>query len=110
MKAIARLIFTYFTGTGLLRFITSAGLLAGIVGSALLLYFPPLTGGSGNPSRLSLAQEGLVFFFPSPESCASRSAHRCCRRCSRGLPRATTSTSSRTAARSCSQARSRRSR
>jgi len=64
MKAIARLIFTYYTGTALLRFISSAGLLAGIVGSALLLYFPPLTGGSGNPSRLSLAQEALVFFLP----------------------------------------------
>lgn len=64
MKAIARLIFTYYTGTALLRFISSVGLLAGIVGSALLLYFPPLTGGSGNPTRLSLLQEGLVFFLP----------------------------------------------
>jgi hypothetical protein len=64
MKAIARLIYTYYTGTALLRFITSAGLVAGIGGSALLLYFPPLTGGSGNPSRLSLLQEGMVFFLP----------------------------------------------
>ena len=64
MKAIARLIYTYYTGTALLRFISPAGLLAGIGGSALLLYFPPLTGGSGNPTPLSLAQEGLVFFLP----------------------------------------------
>jgi hypothetical protein len=64
MKAILRLIFTYYTGTALLRYITSAGLLLGIGGSALLLYFPPLTGGSGNPSRLSLAQEAIVFFLP----------------------------------------------
>jgi hypothetical protein len=64
MKAIARLIVTYYTGTALLRFITSAGLVAGIGGSALLLYVPPLTGGSGNPTRLSLAQEAVVFFLP----------------------------------------------
>lgn len=64
MKAIARLVFTYYTGTALLRYITLAGLLAGIGGSALLVYMPPLTGGSGNPSRLSLAQEAVVFFLP----------------------------------------------
>jgi hypothetical protein len=64
MKAIARLIFTYYTGTALLRFITSVGLVAGLGGSALLLYFPPLTGGSGNPTRLSLALEAVVFFLP----------------------------------------------
>jgi hypothetical protein len=64
MKAVARLIFTYFTGTALLRIITSAGLVAGIGGSALLVYLPPLTGGSGNPSRLSLAQEAFFFLLP----------------------------------------------
>jgi len=64
MKAIARLIFTYYTGTALLRFISAAGLVAGIGGAALLLYFPPLTGGSSNPTRLSLAQEAVVFFLP----------------------------------------------
>ena len=46
MKAIVRLIFTNFTGTMLLRFITLAGLVAGIGGAALYLYLPPLLGGS----------------------------------------------------------------
>jgi hypothetical protein len=64
MKAIARLIYTYFTGTALLRFITSVGLLAGVGGSLLLLYLPPLTGGSGNPSRWSLAMEAFFFLAP----------------------------------------------
>ena len=64
MKAIARLIFTYYAGTALLRFITSFGLLAGIGGSALLLYLPPLTDGSGNPSRFSLVLESFFFLLP----------------------------------------------
>ena len=64
MKAIARLIFTYFTGTVLLRFITSVGLVAGIGGLGAVLYLPPLTGGSGNPSRFSLAAESVVFLLP----------------------------------------------
>jgi hypothetical protein len=64
MKAMARLIYTYFTGTALLRFITVAGLVAGIGGAALNLYLPPLTGGSGNPSRLSLALETVFFLLP----------------------------------------------
>jgi hypothetical protein len=65
MKAIARLIFTCFTGTALLRFITPAGLLAGLAGSAVLLYLPPLTGGSGNPSQLSLAAESFFGTLPA---------------------------------------------
>ena len=64
MKAIARLMFTNFTGTALLRVITPVGLLVGIVGSALFLYLPPLTGGSGAPSRFSLAQEAFFTFLP----------------------------------------------
>jgi len=64
MKATARLIYTYFTGTALLRFITLAGLVAGIGGAALNLYLPPLTGGSGNPTRFSLAQEAVIFLLP----------------------------------------------
>jgi hypothetical protein len=64
MKAIARLIYTYFTGTALLRFITSAGLVAGVGGSALYLYLPPLVGGSGGASRFSLAQEAFFFSLP----------------------------------------------
>jgi len=64
MKAIARLIYTNFTGTALLRFITLTGLVAGIVGSALYLYLPPLVGGSGGPSRFSLAQEAFFRTLP----------------------------------------------
>jgi hypothetical protein len=64
MKAIVRLIYTNFTGTALLRFITLSGLIAGICGAALNLYLPPLTGGNGNPSRLSLAQEAFIFLLP----------------------------------------------
>lgn len=64
MKAIARLIYTYYTGTVLLRLITLTGLVAGIGGAALNLFLPPLTGGSGNPSRFSLAVETVVFLLP----------------------------------------------
>ncbi|HEY9183157.1 MAG TPA: hypothetical protein VIQ99_08160, partial [Gammaproteobacteria bacterium] len=64
MKAIARFIYTSFTGTALLRAITPIGLIAGIVGSVLLLYFPPLAGGSGNPSRMSLALESFFWLLP----------------------------------------------
>jgi hypothetical protein len=64
MKAIARLIYTNFTGTALLRFITLAGLSASIGGAALYLFLPPLTGGSGHPSRLSLALETFFFLLP----------------------------------------------
>lgn len=64
MKAIARLIYTNFTGTVLLRWITLAGLVAGVGGSALYLSLPPLTGGSGNPSRFSLALETIFFLMP----------------------------------------------
>ena len=45
MKAIARLIYTNFTGTVLLRYITLAGLAAGIAGSALFPFLPPLLAG-----------------------------------------------------------------
>jgi len=64
MKAIVRLIYTNFTGTVLLRFITLAGLVAGIGGSALFLYLPPLVGGSGGQSRFSLAQEAFFRVLP----------------------------------------------
>jgi hypothetical protein len=64
VKAIARLIYTSFTGTALLRVITAAGLVAGIGGAALNLYLPPLTGASGGPSRFSLALETFIFLLP----------------------------------------------
>jgi hypothetical protein len=64
MKAVARLVYTNFTGTVLLRAITIAGLVAGIGGAALNLYLPPSTGGSGGASRFSLAQEAFIFLLP----------------------------------------------
>jgi hypothetical protein len=64
MKAIARLMYTNFTGTALLRFITLTGLVAGIGGAALYLYLPPLLGGSGGPSRFSLAEEAFFRVLP----------------------------------------------
>ena len=64
MKAIVRLMYTNFTGTALLRVITTAGLVAGIGGVALNLYLPPLTGGTGRPSRFSLALETFIFLLP----------------------------------------------
>jgi hypothetical protein len=64
MKAILRLIYTSFTGTALLRFITVAGLVTGIGGSALFLYLPPLVGGSGGQSQFSLAQEAVFRVLP----------------------------------------------
>ena len=64
MKALARLIYTNFTGTVLLTVITTAGLVAGIGGAALNLGLPPLTGGSGDPSRFSLALETFIFLLP----------------------------------------------
>ena len=64
MNALARLIYTNFTGTVLLRVITTAGLVAGIGGAALNLFLPPLTGRSGDPSRLLLALETFIFLLP----------------------------------------------
>ena len=64
MKAIARLIYTSFTGIAVLRWVTLAGLVAGIGGSVLYLNLPPLTGGSGHPTRFSLWQESILFFLP----------------------------------------------
>ena len=63
MKAIVRLVFTCYTGTALLRLITSLGLLAGIGGSALLLYLPSLTNSFGGP-RLSQLLESFLFLLP----------------------------------------------
>jgi len=64
MKAVVRLIYTSFTGTALLRVITPVGLFLGIGASALIAYLPPLTGGSGNSSRLSLWQESVISVLP----------------------------------------------
>jgi hypothetical protein len=64
VKAVLRLIFAYFTGTLLLRWITALGVLGVIGGSALYLYLPPLLRSQGGPSRLSLWQESVVGLLP----------------------------------------------
>lgn len=64
MRAVLRLMLTYFTGTALLRAITPFGLLAGIAGSAIYVSLPPLLGGQGGPSRFSLWLESFFVLLP----------------------------------------------
>ena len=64
MKAVLRLIFTYFTGTALLRGITALGIVGVIGGCVTFLYLPPLLGSQGGPSRFSLAMESLITLAP----------------------------------------------
>lgn len=64
MKAVLRLVVTFFTGTPLLRGITALGLLAVIGGTAALFYLPPLVGGQGGPSPFSLGVETLLTLLP----------------------------------------------
>ena len=64
MKAVLRLIVTYFTGTPLLRGITALGVIGVIGGSAALLYLPPLIGSQGGPSRFALWQETVLTLLP----------------------------------------------
>ena len=60
MKAVLRLIFTYFTGTALLRGITALGIVGVIGGCVTFLYLPPLLGSQGGPSRFSAASTRLT--------------------------------------------------
>ncbi len=64
MKAVLRLVLTYFTGTRLLAVITALGALGAFGGSAAFLYLPPLLGSQGGPSRFSLAVETLFMLTP----------------------------------------------
>ena len=64
MKAVLRLVLTYFTGTALLRAITALGVLGVVGGSMLFLYLPQLLGGQGGPSRFSLGQITLFELAP----------------------------------------------
>jgi hypothetical protein len=64
MKAVLKLVLTYFTGTPLLAVTLLLGVLAVVGGSAVYLYLPSLVGGQGGPSRFSLAVEALVFVTP----------------------------------------------
>jgi hypothetical protein len=64
MKAVVRLIFTYFTGTPLLRGVTALGVLGLVGGSATFLYLPPLVGSQGGPARFPLWLESLFTWLP----------------------------------------------
>ncbi|HZL93301.1 MAG TPA: hypothetical protein VFB99_06640, partial [Vicinamibacterales bacterium] len=64
MKAVARLVLLYFTGTPVLRGITTLGLIALTGGWLSALYLPPLVAQFGLPSRFSLAQESLILILP----------------------------------------------
>ena len=64
MTAVARLMITYFAGTTLLRVVTALGLSAVGGGAAALLFLPPLLGGIGMPSSLSLGAETFHTLLP----------------------------------------------
>jgi hypothetical protein len=64
MKAVARLILTYFTGTRLLFVVTVLGLVGIAGGTTMLLYGPPLVAQIGLPSRFTLAEEAVISMLP----------------------------------------------
>ncbi len=64
MKAVLKLVLTYFTGTRLLAVITALGAVAVLGGSAMFQYLPPLLGSQGGPSRFSLAAETIFTLTP----------------------------------------------
>jgi hypothetical protein len=64
VKAVLKLVLTYFTGTRLLAAISTLGFAAVLGGGALYLYLPPLRGGQGEPSPFSLGIEAAIFLAP----------------------------------------------
>jgi hypothetical protein len=64
VKAVARLMLAYFTGTRLLSIVTALGLLGIVVGCSVLFYLPPLVAQHGLPSRFSLAEEAMLQMLP----------------------------------------------
>ena len=64
MKAVARLMLAYFTGTRLLFVVTVLGVVCVAGGTAALLYLPPLVAQHGLPSRFTLAQETAITMLP----------------------------------------------
>jgi hypothetical protein len=64
VKAVARLMLAYFTGTKLLSIVTGVGLLGVVGGSLVLFYLPPLVAQHGLPSRFSLAEETALQMLP----------------------------------------------
>jgi hypothetical protein len=64
MRAVARLMLAYFTGTRLLLVVTVLGVVCVAGGTAALLYLPPLVAQHGLPSRFTLAQETVITMLP----------------------------------------------
>ena len=64
MRAVLKLVRTYFTGTPLLAITTALGALGVFGGSAMFLYLPPLLRSQAEPSRFSLGAETIVFLTP----------------------------------------------
>jgi hypothetical protein len=64
MKAVARLMLAYFTGTRLLCVVTVLGVVCVAAGTAALIYLPPLVAQHGLPSRFTLAQETAITMLP----------------------------------------------
>jgi hypothetical protein len=64
VKAVARLMLAYFTGTRLLSAVTALGLVGVVGGGFVLFYLPPLVAQHGLPSRFSLAQEAMLQLLP----------------------------------------------
>jgi hypothetical protein len=63
VKAVARLMLTYFTGTRLLSVVTVLGIV-GIVGGTYVALYVPLVAQIGLPSRFSLAEEMVLSLLP----------------------------------------------
>lgn len=64
MKAVARLMLVYFTGTVWMRAMSAFGLTAIVVGTGILAYLPPLVAQHGLPSRFSLPVETVLMMLP----------------------------------------------
>jgi hypothetical protein len=64
MKAVLRLVLTFFTGTPILKATTAAGLVCGAGSWIGVLFLPPLGAQHGLPSRFNLWQEALINLVP----------------------------------------------
>ncbi|HZF27658.1 MAG TPA: hypothetical protein VE907_00935 [Gammaproteobacteria bacterium] len=64
MKAVARLMLVYFTGTVWTRAVSALGLTALIVGAGILAYLPPLVAQQGGRAQFSLAVETVLSVLP----------------------------------------------
>ena len=64
MKAVLKLVLTYFTGTQLLAIVTTLGLVGVFGGSAMFMYLPPLIASQGGAAHFSLAAEPFFMLTP----------------------------------------------